>query len=321
MKNPMFNNRFGKESTAGDVLKDVNLNNRLVVLTGATAGIGIATAQALVTAGADLIVGARNSEKLNNLLDDLRTLNGAGTITGFTLNLMSIDSVDRFADAVLKLNRPVDILINNAGIIGPLQRNNAGIESQLMTNFIGHALLTSRLSKALQQSHSARVVSLASFGHHYADIDFNDLNFERRPYTAWESYGQSKTACVLLAVQIAEKLGKKGIEAFAVHPGAIITSLGEELEPEDIGLAKEKGSIPAPGDWKTPEQGAATTVWAATAPELTGRSPLYLEDCGIADVLETPTYNSGVMRYALLPENAAKLWAATEKLIARKLPL
>lgn len=125
-----------------------------------------------------------------------------------------------FADSVLNIKRPVDILINNAGIVGQLKRNNAGIESQLITNFISHAVLTSRLSSALQRSPAAGVVSLSSFGHHYAPVYFDDINFESRPYTAWESYGQSKTARVLLAVQVAEKIGKNGVDAFAVHRGA-----------------------------------------------------------------------------------------------------
>ena len=321
MSNESIDYRFGKKTTAQEVLADIDLSDHLVVLTGATSGIGVATAEALVAAGAELVIGARNEQKLDHLLAKLHGINASATLHGFPLDLMSIHSVDAFADSVLDLGRLVDILINNAGITGQLRRNSAGMESQLMTNFIGHAVLTSRLSEALQQADGARVVSLTSFGHHYSPVVFNDLNFENRPYTAWDGYGQSKTACVLLAVQVSSVLGARGVDAFAVHPGAITTQLGDDLNAEDFALAEKRGSIPGPDDWKTPEQGAATSVWAATEPQLAGLGPLYLEDCRIAETLEVPNHRSGVMSYAMSPENAGKLWSATEKLIDRTLPL
>ena len=310
--------RFGAESTATEVLSNIDLGGRLIVLTGATAGIGVATAKALAGAGVDLVIGARSPEKLEALLGELGDIHGAGSVHGFALDLMSFGSVDAFADQVLNLERPVDTLINNAGIIGQLRRNAQGIESQLMTNFVGHALLTSCLRGAFKQADNARLVSLTSFGHHYSPVVFDDLNFENRPYTAWQGYGQSKTACVLLAVQVSRMLG---IDAFAVHPGAIWTALGDDLVPEDFALAESRGSVPAPEEFKTPEQGAATTVWAATETQLTGLGPLYLEDCRIAETREQPDYRTGVMSYALDPENATKLMAATERLIGRSLPL
>ena len=234
---------------------------------------------------------------------------------------MSIASVDRFADEVLALDRPVDILINNAAITGQLVRNELGIESQLMTNFIGHAVLSSRLAGALVRAGRSRVVSLSSFGHHYSPVVFDDLNFERRPYSAWGGYGQSKTACVLLSVKLSRTLVDNGVEAFAVHPGAIMTELGRNMSQEDFELAEQRGSIPSADDWKTPEGGAATSVWAATEPLLAGRAPLYLEDCGVAPLLDKPNYHHGVMKYALDPDIAERLWSATEQLIQRALPL
>lgn len=190
-----------------------------------------------------------------------------------------------------------------------------------MTNFIGHALLTARLMPLLVAAGRARVVSLTSFGHHYSPVVLDDLNFERRPYSAWDGYGQSKTACVLLAVKVAGDAGARGVEAFAVHPGAIMTALGRELGPEDFALAAQRGSIPGDDDWKTPDQGAATSVWAATAPSLAGRSPCYLEDCREAVILDVPNYRSGVMRYALDPVTADRLWEATGRLTGRSLSL
>jgi len=309
---------FDATSTADEVLANINLQDRLVVLTGATAGIGVATAQALTKAGANLVIGARNQQKLDELLDQLRSTNPPGTVRGFALDLLSFTSIDSFASSVLSLERPVDILINNAGIIGQLKRSAEGIESQLMTNFIGHATLTSRLIESMKQSAAPRVVCLTSFGHHYSSVVLEDLNFENRPYSAWLAYGQSKTACVLLAVHLSNVTD---IDAFAVHPGAIWTDLGNDLIEEDIELATHRGSVPNPDDFKTPEQGAATTVWAATASELVGRGPIYLEDCSIAEIREEPNYQSGVMSYALDPKLAADLWHRTESLIGRELPL
>ncbi len=312
---------FGKKTTAGDVLRNVDLDGRLAVVTGAAAGIGKATATALAKAGAEVVIGGRNAEALNRAAAEIRSASTNGAVRALPLDLMSVSSVDRFADEVLALDRPIDILINNAGITGQLVRNERQIESQLMTNFIGHAVLSSRLAGALVRAGNARVVSLSSFGHHYSPIVFDDLNFERRPYSAWDGYGQSKTACVLLAVKIATVLRPQGVDAFAVHPGAIWTELGRNMIEEDYRLAKERGSIPAPEDFKSPEGGAATSVWAATEPSLAGRSPLYLEDCGVAPLLDTPNYSYGVMKYAMDPGNAERLWSATERLIDRSLPL
>jgi NAD(P)-dependent dehydrogenase (short-subunit alcohol dehydrogenase family) len=313
--------RFGKKSTAQEVLRGVNLEGKLAVITGATAGIGKATAQALAQAGATIVIAGRNSQALDRARAEIAAVSVQQTVHAFALDLMSITSVDGFAEKVLALDRPVDILINNAAITGQLVRNELGIESQLMTNFIGHAVLSSRLAPALVRAQRSRVVSLSSFGHHYSPVVFDDLNFERRPYSAWDGYGQSKTACVLLAVKLSRTLGGNGVEAFAVHPGAIMTELGRNMSQEDVDLAQQRGSIPAPDDWKTVEGGAATSVWAATEQLLAGRAPLYLEDCRDAPLLDKPNYSHGVMKYALDSDNAERLWSATERLIQRALPL
>jgi NAD(P)-dependent dehydrogenase (short-subunit alcohol dehydrogenase family) len=312
---------FGKEATAGDVLRGVDLEGKIAVVTGATAGIGKATAAALARAGAEIVIGGRNAEALDRARFEILSVSVDNAVHAYPLDLMSLGSVDNFADQVLALDRPIDILINNAGITGQLVRNDQHIESQLMTNFIGHAALSSRLAGSLARSGNARVVSLSSFGHHYSPVVFDDLNFERRPYSAWDGYGQSKTACVLLAVKLSAMLRQKGGDAFAVHPGAIWTDLGRNMSEDDYLLAKQRGSIPAPEDFKSPEGGAATSVWAATEPSLKGRSPLYLEDCGVAPLLCTPNYRCGVMDYAMDPDNAERLWNATERLIQRTLPL
>jgi len=308
-------------ATADDVLRGVDLKGKIAVVTGATAGIGKATAAALARAGAEIVIGGRNGQTLDRVKMEMLSVLTANTVHAYPLDLMSLASVDKFADEVLALDRPIDILINNAGITGQLIRNEQRIESQLMTNFIGHAALSSRLSGALIRAENARVVSLSSFGHHYSAVVFDDLNFERRTYSAWDGYGQSKTACVLLAVKLSTTLRRNGVDAFAVHPGAIWTDLGRNMSEDDYLLAKQRGSIPEPEDFKSPEGGAATSVWAATEPLLSGRSALYLEDCSVAPLLDAPNYRYGVMDYAMDPDNADRLWSATERLIHRTLPL
>lgn len=314
-------NNFNSKSTASQVLTGVDLSDQLIVLTGATSGIGIATAEALASRGADIVIGARNPEKLNQLLNRLQVIKPGIKLYGYKLDLMSVESIDIFADSVIALNRPIKTLITNAGgLSSQLVRNHLGIESQLMTNFLGHAILVSRLAKSLKEANGARVVSVASVGHHYSPVVIDDMNFDRRPYDIWQAYGQSKTASVLLAVKVKDAMNEDAVDAYAVHPGIITTEINKDLSDADMQRARDIGA-PNPQTLKTLEQGAATTVWAATNGNLRGRSPLYLEDCNIAETLTEPTFQNGVMQYALCSNEADQLWRATEQLINRPLPL
>src|SRR5262249_60497958 len=128
-------------------------------------------------------------------------------------------------------------------------------------------------------------VSVSSRGHHMSPVVFEDVQFERRPYDKWAAYGQSKTANVLFAVGLEKRLGPRGIHALALHPGPIMTELGRHLQAEDYELlrARSRGM-----KFKNVESGAATSVFAATAPELDGRGGVYLEDCHVAAVNGAP---------------------------------
>jgi NAD(P)-dependent dehydrogenase (short-subunit alcohol dehydrogenase family) len=204
----------------------------------------------------------------------------------------------------------------------PFRRTELGIERQLATNYVGHAQLTSLLASALTEADGARVVSLSSSGHHFSPIVLQDLNFVERRYQKNIAYGQSKTANALLAVKVSSELGKEGVTALAVHPGMIPTGLMQYVTDEDIKFATEQIGLDTGAlNYKTVEAGAATSVWATVAPELSGKGPLYLEDCAVAPIVEVPNYTRGVLRYALDPESADALWSATEKLLQRKLPL
>lgn len=318
----VLRSRFDKLSTADEVAAGVDLSGALAVITGAAAGIGKETARVLAAAGADVILAGRNRAVLDAAAAEL-TLSAKGRVVVLDLDLLSLQSVADFADQVAGMDRAVDLLILNAGVMAcPLARSAEGIESQLATNFVGHALLTSRLAPALLRSAAARVVSLSSVAHQMSPIVFDDVNFERREYDSWDAYAQSKTATALLAVKVAQDLGARGITAHAVHPGGIQTGLLKHVTMQLFSDLQEKYQFDGSGTQvKSVPQGAATTVWAATEPMLQHRPALYLEDCQVAELLDRPIYTHGVARHALDPEAAAALWRTAERMIGADMPL
>jgi NAD(P)-dependent dehydrogenase (short-subunit alcohol dehydrogenase family) len=316
--------RFDRDSTAEAVAAGIDLAGKLAVVTGASAGIGRETARVLAKAGADVFITGRDRAALGDAKAALSDA-GGGSVHAETIDLMDPDSVARCADAILALGRPVDILINNAGIMAaPLARSALGIESHLATNYLGHAQLVSLLAPALKAAGKARLISLSSTGHHWSPVIFDDLNFERRPYGKFQAYGQSKTGDCLLAVKASAHLLSQGVTVLTVHPGLIVsTNLGRYLTPEDLHWLQtnQGGASNASIHFKSIESGAATSVWAATAEALEGAGPLYLEDCHVAPIVDEPNYFNGVMRAALDPADADRLWAEAERMLGMKLPL
>jgi NAD(P)-dependent dehydrogenase (short-subunit alcohol dehydrogenase family) len=312
--------RFDLNSTADDVVAGIDLSGKLAVVTGGAAGIGKETARALAARGAHVIIGGRNRAVIDGAAKELSS---SGTVLTHELDLLSLKSVGQFADWVISLGRPLDLLILNAGIMAaPLARSAEGVESQLATNFIGHAALTSRLVPALLAAAEPRVVSLSSSAHQMSPIVFSDMSFERRVYDPWEAYGQSKTASALLAVKVWSALGSRGVTAHTVHPGGVFTGLMKHVTGDVAAVLSSRYKFDTSKvQVKTIPQGAATSVWAATEPTLRNRPTLYFHDCRVAEVLDAPTYTHGVMRYALDRDNAAALWSAAEKMIGAKLPL
>jgi NAD(P)-dependent dehydrogenase (short-subunit alcohol dehydrogenase family) len=306
-----------------EVIEGCDLTGKLAVITGGYAGLGKHTALALGLAGADLFIGARSNDALEAAKRDLLAA-GVRQVHVHRLDLCSPESVLSFSEAVNELARPIDFLVANAGVMAsPLYRDERGNEFQLSTNYLGHALLASRLAKAVASAGGGRVVSLSSTGHHYSAVRLDDLNFERRTYDKWEAYGQSKTASSLLAVKIGKDMARAGVSGFAVHPGMIPTDLAKYLTPQDfeetrVKLGEYADRLPP---FKTLETGAATSVWAATSPKLDGRTFAYCEDCEVAPLIDTPNFGSGVLAYATDAEIADKLWVAAEGLLGQPLPL
>jgi NAD(P)-dependent dehydrogenase (short-subunit alcohol dehydrogenase family) len=235
-------------------------------------------------------------------------------------------SIDAFAQQFLASGRPLHILLNAAGIMAaPLRRDSRGYESQFSTNHLGHFQLTARLWPALLRANGARVVSVSSLGHRLSPVDFDDPNFDRRPYDKWIAYGQSKTANALFAVG-ADGLGEaEGIRAFSLHPGSIFTPLSRHLDIDDyrrVGAADADGNLLSTeqAGFKTVEQGAATLVWCATSHQLDGMGGVYCEDCDIAPLAVSENEKAGVRPWAVDPELARRLWTMSEQLTGVRFP-
>jgi NAD(P)-dependent dehydrogenase (short-subunit alcohol dehydrogenase family) len=310
--------KFGAQSTAREVIEGHNLDGREAIVTGGASGIGVETVRALALAGARVVIATRDSVKGEAVAATLRRETQSEKIEFRSLDLSSLQSVKKFVADFLTLRRELHLLINNAGIMAaPLAYTDAGLESQFGTNHIGHFCLTVGLLPALMEAGQARVVSLSSLGHRRSEVHFDDINFRHRAYDPWLGYGQSKTANILFAVGMAQRFASKGIKTNAVHPGGIMTGLQKYVpleEQKKMGWIDESGR-PNPR-MKTTEQGAATSIWAAVAPELDNISGQYLEDCAIAKPWSDDRPMSGVKSYALDPTNAERLWSISEKVVA-----
>jgi NAD(P)-dependent dehydrogenase (short-subunit alcohol dehydrogenase family) len=301
---------FGARSTPAEVLAGVDLTGRTAVVTGGYSGLGLETTRGLVGAGARVVVPARRPEHARTTLDG----EGLADVEVVELDLGDLASVQTCADALLAGGRPVDLLVNNAAVMAcPETRVGPHWEAQLATNHLGHFALTARLWPLLTADGGARVVALSSTGHKRSPFRFEDPHFERGGYEKWTAYGQAKTANSLFAVHL-DAIGQaQGVRALAVHPGGILTPLQRHLPREEMvaaGWMSEDGT-PDPR-FKTPEQGASTSLWAATSPMLDDRGGVYCEDCDIASptVPGSPTARvSGVDAHAVDPDAAARVWA------------
>ncbi|MFE6165546.1 SDR family NAD(P)-dependent oxidoreductase [Streptomyces sp. NPDC056486] len=303
---------FGVLSAADDVLDGVGLSGKAALVTGGYSGLGLEITRALVRAGAHVIVPARRPGAARE------ALRGTDRVEVQELDLADQDSVRRFADRFLATHRTLDILINNAGVMAcPETRVGPGgaWESHFAVNHLGHFALVNRLYPALSPG-TARVVSVASSGHFLSDIRWSDPHFHEG-YDRWLAYAQSKTANALFAVHLNSlSTADTGIRAFSVHPGSILTPLQRHI-PREEQLAQgwmSADGTPAQG-FKTPAQGAATAVWAATSPLLDAHGGAYCQDCDIAEPATTDDMLiGGVKPWATDPESAARLWQLSAEL-------
>jgi NAD(P)-dependent dehydrogenase (short-subunit alcohol dehydrogenase family) len=319
---------FGFDSTAAEVIAGIDLSGTRAIVTGGSSGIGVETARALASAGAEVTLAVRDTDAGERTAASITASTDNADVRVGRLDLADQASVASF---VSEWDGPLHLLVNNAGVMAlqELTLTPEGWELQFATNHLGHFALALGLHDALASAGDARIVSLSSRGHLRSPVVFEDINFSSRPYDPWLGYGQSKTANVLFAVEATRRWAADGITANAVHPGAIAeTNLSRHMNPEELAALRESGTF----RFKTIEQGAATSVLVATTPQLEGIGGRYFEDCNEAPVLdptspETSSHNPGSYRpmqqgvvaaYALDPENASRLWDVSLAMLGRQ---
>lgn len=283
----------------------MSMRSKTCVITGASSGLGRESARALAAAGAHVVLAARNAQALGQTRDRILTEAPEARVSTVVVDLASLASVRAAAPRIAEAAPVIDVLMNNAGVMfTPFGRTQDGFETQFGTNHLGHFALTILLRR--QFIEGTRIVNLSSEGHRLGDIDLTDPNWERRDYDKFAAYGAAKTANILHAVALDRRLRDRGIRAFAVHPGMVATNLARHMSREDVAAVSGQARSRAI-EVLTPEQGAATQVWAAVSNELDGRGGLYLADRAVRTDAEP---------YATDPGRAEKLWELSESLCA-----
>ena len=319
-------NLFGAKSTTEDVLAGIDLRGKRILVTGASAGLGVETVRALAAHGAEVVGAARDLEKAEKATAAARAeaANG-GSLTLIELDLASLKSIRARADALLADGRPFDVVIANAGVMAaPFGHTADGFETQFGTNHLGHFTFINRIASLIKSG--GRLVNLSSSGHRFADVDIEDPNFEHTDYDPWVAYGRSKTANILFAVEFDRRHKERGVRATAVHPGGIRTELTRHLDDGTLEtmIAQINKELAAEGkppyELKSIPQGAATSVWAAVVAAADEVGGLYCENCHMAAVTENPVsrISEGVRPYALDAERAKALWSKSEELVGER---
>ena len=315
-----INSGFGAKSEPAAILKDIDLSGKTALVTGGYSGIGLETSRALVEAGARVVAPARRKDIAIKELDGIIDKSDVAK-----MDLADPSSVQQFVDDFTEKVSSLDILINNAGVMAcPEMRTSQGWELQFAVNQIGHFVLTKGLLPLMQKANGARLVALSSTGHKISGIRWDDIHFKSSDYDKWAAYGQSKTAGSLLAVEVDKRMQDSGIRAFGVHPGGIMTPLQRHLETEEmvaLGWMNEDGE---PTErvakmFKSPTQGASTSLWAATSPQLDSIGGVYCENCDVAKRQDDSDKNArfiGVADWAVDSEEASRLWDETEKMLS-----
>ncbi|WP_237388240.1 oxidoreductase [Xenorhabdus sp. Sc-CR9] len=304
-----INAGFNASSTVSDVLEALDLKDKVALITGGHSGLGFEATKALSKAGVHVVVGARNVRSAS------KALSGLPNVTILQLDLSDIRSVRSLASFITANSYNFNFVICNAGIMAcPEKRVGPGWESQFTTNHIGHYVLVNLIWNNICSG--GRIACVSSAGHHHSPIRWDDIHFTNG-YDKWLAYGQSKTANVLFALQLDIYGQSRDIRAFSLHPGKIFTPLQRHLTNEEMTNEgwMDKDGNPIDPTFKSPEQGAATGVWAVTSPSLKGLGGLYCEDCNVAALAsEYAEPFVGVCEYAIDPAEALKLWNFTANL-------
>ena len=308
--------RFDRESNVFDVVAGINLHGKAALVTGAAGGFGAATARALAQAGASVYVADIDIERARSMVTTTLASQPQARMRALQLDLGVQRRVRDFAQTFVREVPALHILVNNAGIMAaPQTYTEDGCELQFAVNYLGHYTLTRLLEPTLRAAGGARVVCVSSIGHRRSDIRYDDLQCRQPPFNTWDAYGQSKTACALLAVAVDQRLRSDGVRSNTLNPGGSLTGLHANLtddEPRRMGWLDEHGQPPA--RWRPPEQCASTATWLATAPELANVGARYFEDCQEALPWTADDPGVGVKPYAIDPANARRLWQVSATL-------
>jgi len=312
------------KSTALEVVQALNadLTGKTVLITGGTAGIGLETARALATIHAHVIITGRDMNKGKKALEDLKQTTKNDQIELIELHLESLEDVRSFAEEYIKSRLPLHILVCNAGVFpGTRKLTKDGFEYNVGINHLAHFFLVQLLLPTLKMCQPSRIIAISSLANRRGGFDFDDWNWEKRPFNIWLAYAQGKVANILFAKQASQLYANQGVKAYSLHPGTVLTDLQNEINKEDLvklgWFDKETGK---PSDHiKTREQGASTCVWAALAPELEDQPGAYCEDCAITQGVVDPSapFTYGLAPHSVDMESAKRLWELSENLVCK----
>src|ERR1700677_5184592 len=319
--------KYGAKSTTEDVLTGLDLKGKRILVTGVSAGLGVETARALASHGANVVGTARDLDKAKRTTSEVSkaAAESGSSFEVIELDLASLKSVRAAADKLVSDGRLFDVVIANAGVMAtPFGKTEDGFETQFGTNHLGHFVFVNRIAKLIKDG--GRLVNLASSGHRFSDVNLDDPSFETTSYEPFVAYGRSKTANILFAVEFDRRHRDRGVRATAVHPGGIATELARHMPDGAIEawvqqIQEQRASAGEPPfEFKSVPEGAATSVWAgvvASADEVGGK---YCEDCQVAELLpaDSPVsaISRGVRGYALDPESAKALWKKSEEMVS-----
>ena len=310
---------IGRNPDAAEVMENIDLSGKTALVTGGYSGIGIETVRALTNAGATVLAPSRDIDRAIKALDGIIPAEQIGF-----MDLSDLPTVARYGKDLSSTYPVIDLAIFNAGVMAcPLHHTQQGLEWQLGVNHVGHFALLQQIINPLRAASGARLITLSSIAHRMSAVDFADMNYDERPYDKWQAYGQAKSAQSLMAVELDRRERDNGIRSFAVHPGGIFTPLQRHLdnaEMAEFGWTDTDGNPSAVAEklFKSPSQGCATSLWAATVASLNGMGGVYCEDCNIARVVPDNSNDfTGVRQWAVASDIAEQLWIETDRMLAR----
>lgn len=279
-----------------------DLKGIVCLVTGATQGIGRATAEALARMGATVIVHGRNPDAVESACEEIRHASQAATVSGAVADFGSLAAVRHLAAEIARRQERLDVLINNAGTAALRRKTTVdGFEWQLQVNHLAPFLLTNRLRDLLEASAPSRIVTVSSMAYRRGGLELDDLNWEHRKYNGLEAYGASKLANILFTLELARRLAGTGVTANCLHPGVVATNIFSNM-----GLLGKAFSLLARRRMLAPAAGAKTSIYLATSPEVANVSGKFFNKCAEAELAPG----------ARNPDLARRLWERSAAMIA-----